>query len=61
MYFVYRSWYEGPLGKLTRHFPGTTVLDWFRGAWAEEWVRRELGARRRPSISAGRPARARRT
>lgn len=51
MYFVYRSWYEGPLGKLVRHYPGVTVLEWFRRVWEEagrdedayEWVRREFG------------------
>ncbi|GGO81578.1 hypothetical protein [Nonomuraea cavernae] len=51
MHFVYRSWYAGPLSKHARHFPGVTVLDWFRRSWdeaaredAHEWVRRELGA-----------------
>ncbi|MFE0155149.1 hypothetical protein ACFWY5_48980 [Nonomuraea sp. NPDC059007] len=50
MYFVYRSWYEGPLSKLVRHYPGLSVLDWFRRSWYEaagedayEWVRREFG------------------
>lgn len=50
MYFVYRSWYEGPLSKLVRHYPGLTVLDWFRRSWYEagredagEWVSREFG------------------
>jgi hypothetical protein len=49
--FIYRSVYEGPSGKLVRHFPDATVLDCFRRVWDEagagdayEWVTRELGA-----------------
>ncbi|WP_432865146.1 hypothetical protein [Microbispora rosea] len=51
VYFVYRSVYEGPSGRLVRHFPDATVLDWFRRVWddaasqdAYKWVERELGA-----------------
>lgn len=51
VFFVYRSFYEGPLGKLVRHFPDARVLDWFRRVWdgagagdAYEWIERELGA-----------------
>jgi hypothetical protein len=33
--FIYRSVYEGPSGKLVRHFPDATVLDWFRRVWDE--------------------------
>lgn len=51
VYFVYRSVYEGPSGRLVRHFPDATVLDWFRRVWddaasqdAYTWVQRELGA-----------------
>ncbi|MFF4412864.1 hypothetical protein ACFYY8_10050 [Streptosporangium sp. NPDC001559] len=51
VFFIYRSVYEGPAGRLVRHFPDETVLDWFRRAWeetkrsdADEWLERELGA-----------------
>ncbi|MFF5244648.1 hypothetical protein ACFY3V_10235 [Streptosporangium sp. NPDC000095] len=51
VFFIYRSVYEGPSGKLVRHFPDATVLDWFRRVWDEagsgdayEWITRELGA-----------------
>ncbi|MBE3012554.1 hypothetical protein IL992_25655 [Microbispora sp. NEAU-D428] len=50
VHFVYRSVYEGPSGRLVRHFPDATVLDWFRRVWddaasqdAYTWVQRELG------------------
>ncbi|MEO3821204.1 hypothetical protein [Plantactinospora sp. B24E8] len=47
--FVYRSPYEGVLGKHVRWLPDATVLDWFRRAWKEAaadpdtWLRNELG------------------
>lgn len=50
--FVYRSHYEGLLGKRVRRLPDRTVLDWFRRGWAaaadpatdlEAWVATELG------------------
>lgn len=47
--FVYRSPYEGVLGKHVRWLPDATVLDWFRRAWKEAaadpdtWLRHELG------------------
>ncbi|WP_326823161.1 hypothetical protein [Streptosporangium sp. NBC_01756] len=50
--FVYRSHYEGPLGKRVRRLPDATVLDWFRRGWAavvveghdtETWITAELG------------------
>ncbi|WP_211588480.1 hypothetical protein [Allorhizocola rhizosphaerae] len=48
MYFVYRSHYEGPLGKHVRRLPDTTVLGWFKRGWASsdpsEFVEAELGA-----------------
>jgi hypothetical protein len=48
VHFVYRSHYEGPLGKLIRHLPDVTVLDWFRRGWEcddpKSWVQGELGA-----------------
>ncbi|MEV4294147.1 hypothetical protein [Microbispora rosea] len=51
VHFVYRSVHEGPSGRLVRHFPDATVLDWFRRVWddaasqdAYKWVERELGA-----------------
>ncbi|XVQ83809.1 hypothetical protein ACQP2K_34005 [Microbispora siamensis] len=50
VYFVYCSAYEGTSGRLVRHFPDATVLDWFRRVWddassedAYDWVERELG------------------
>ncbi|GIH25794.1 hypothetical protein Aph01nite_41040 [Acrocarpospora phusangensis] len=50
VFFIYRSFYEGPLSKLVRHFPDATVLDWFRRVWddagaddAYAWVEREFG------------------
>ncbi|GAA2702006.1 hypothetical protein [Actinoplanes palleronii] len=47
MYFVYRSHYEGPLGKLVRRLPDATVLGWFRRGWdcagPRAWVVGELG------------------
>ncbi|WP_327085439.1 hypothetical protein OIE66_24150 [Nonomuraea sp. NBC_01738] len=46
MYFIYRSWNQGPQSKLVRHVPGVTVLDWFRRAWDQatgEWLEGELG------------------
>ncbi|MGI5155642.1 hypothetical protein [Microbispora sp. CA-102843] len=50
VYFVYRSAYEGQSGRLIRHFPDATVLDWFRRVWDDassedacDWVERELG------------------
>lgn len=48
--FVYRSPYEGVLGKHVRWLPDDTVLDWFRRGWDEAgadpdaWLRAELGA-----------------
>lgn len=33
MFFVYRSHYEGPLGKHVRHLADETVLAWFRRTW----------------------------
>lgn len=48
--FVYRSPYEGILGKHVRRLPDATVLDWFRRGWTEAaadpraWVKAELGA-----------------
>ncbi|MBW6435889.1 hypothetical protein KZ829_19290 [Actinoplanes hulinensis] len=48
--FVYRSPYEGLLGKHVRWLPDATVLDWFRRGWTEAlsdpdaWVKAELGA-----------------
>lgn len=54
VYFIYRSWYEGPASKVVRRFPDTTVLSWFqdslrqtRGLADEDvraWLERELGA-----------------
>lgn len=48
VHFVYRSHYEGPLGKLVRRLPDATVLDWFRRGWdcddPKSWVEAELGA-----------------
>ncbi|WP_067708622.1 hypothetical protein [Actinoplanes awajinensis] len=48
MYFVYRSHYEGPLGKLVRRLPDATVLGWFRRGWdcddPRAWIVGELGA-----------------
>jgi hypothetical protein len=47
--FVYRSPYEGVLGKHVRWLPDATVLDWFRRAWDEAaadpdaWLLAELG------------------
>lgn len=47
--FVYRSPYEGLLGKHVRWLPDATVLDWFRRAWDEshpdprKWLQAELG------------------
>lgn len=52
--FVYRSHYEGLLGKRVRRLPDRTVLDWFRRGWAaaadpatdlDVWVATELGGR----------------
>ena len=52
--FVYRSHYEGLLGKRVRRLPDRTVLDWFRRGWAaaadpatdlDAWVATELGGR----------------
>jgi hypothetical protein len=49
--FVYRSHYEGLLGKRVRWLPDATVLDWFRRGWAaaadpdidlDTWVATEL-------------------
>ena len=48
--FVYRSPYEGVLGKHVRWLPDDTVLDWFRRGWDEAaddpdaWLQAELGA-----------------
>ncbi|GAA3036616.1 hypothetical protein [Streptosporangium longisporum] len=52
-HFVYRTHYEGPLGKRVRRLPDATVLDWFRRGWrtvvddpagdARAWVAAELG------------------
>ncbi|MFC4059093.1 hypothetical protein ACFOWE_12350 [Planomonospora corallina] len=52
-HFVYRSHYEGPLGKHVRRLPDATVLDWFRRAWSTvaggaapdvgAWLEAELG------------------
>ncbi|WP_344970846.1 hypothetical protein [Streptosporangium fragile] len=52
-YFVYRTHYEGPLGKRIRRLPDATVLGWFRRAWAavvddvledaDAWIEAELG------------------
>lgn len=51
VFFVYRSVYAGPAGRVVRHFPDETVLGWFRRAWGETrggdaagWLERELGA-----------------
>ncbi|GAA1654297.1 hypothetical protein GCM10009828_099660 [Actinoplanes couchii] len=47
--FVYRSPYQGLLGKHVRRLPDASVLDWFRHAWDESgpdpaaWLRAELG------------------
>jgi hypothetical protein len=50
--FVYRSHYEGLLGKRVRWLPDRTVLDWFRRGWTaaadpatdlDGWVATELG------------------
>jgi hypothetical protein len=50
--FVYRSHYEGLLGKRVRRLPDRSVLDWFRRGWAaaadpatdlHAWVATELG------------------
>jgi hypothetical protein len=50
--FVYRSHYEGLLGKRVRPLPDRSVLDWFRRGWAaaadpatdlDAWVATELG------------------
>jgi hypothetical protein len=53
--FVYRSHYEGLLGKRVRRLPDRTVLDWFRRGWVaaadpaaadlDAWVATELGGR----------------
>lgn len=47
MHFVYRSHYEGPLGKWVRRLPDETALAWFRRGWAcgepSRWVEDELG------------------
>src|SRR4051812_46390281 len=47
MMFVYRSPYEGPLGKHVQRLPDETVLAWFQRGWdvqdAEEWAATELG------------------
>ena len=47
MLFVYRSHYEGPLGRRVRRLPDATVLDWFRRGWSVDdpraWVEAELG------------------
>lgn len=48
MYFAYRSHYDGPLSKVVRHFPDTTILGWFQRNWttpdAEDWLENELGS-----------------
>ncbi|HEX6686686.1 MAG TPA: hypothetical protein VF062_28190 [Candidatus Limnocylindrales bacterium] len=48
VYFVYRSHYEGPLGKLVRRLPDKTVLDWFNRGWTapdpDAFIKAELGA-----------------
>jgi hypothetical protein len=50
--FVYRTHYEGLLGKRVRRLPDRTVLDWFRRGWAtaadpaadlDAWLSAELG------------------
>nr|WP_055502710.1 hypothetical protein [Nonomuraea pusilla] len=51
--FVYRTHYEGPLGKRVRRLPDDSVLHWFRRAWAavvdepgrdiQHWLDAELG------------------
>ncbi|WP_430785589.1 hypothetical protein [Actinoplanes sp. G11-F43] len=49
IYFVYRSPYQGLLGKHVRRLPDATVLDWFRRACEESgddpaaWLETELG------------------
>lgn len=44
---MYRSHYEGPLGRRVRLLPDETVLGWFQRGWAAEdpraWVEAELG------------------
>ncbi|MEU5695459.1 hypothetical protein [Actinosynnema sp. NPDC020468] len=45
MLFVYRSHYEGPLGKRVVTLPDDSVLAWFRRGWTagEDWPSTELG------------------
>ncbi|GLW08784.1 hypothetical protein Misp01_39140 [Microtetraspora sp. NBRC 13810] len=54
-HFVYRTHYEGPLGRRILRLPDATPLAWFRRAWsalvdtperdADAWLREELGGR----------------
>jgi hypothetical protein len=58
LFFVYRSPYAGPTGKLVRRLDADTILEWFRRSWdvaargqdedewatsAMKWVEAELG------------------
>lgn len=36
VYFVYRSYYEGPAGRYVKRFPQRSVLQWFRDHWHAE-------------------------
>ena len=51
VYFVYRSYYEGPSGTHLRRLSDDSVLGWFQQVWARakevddaaEWVKSEIG------------------